>query len=209
MSTTGPSVKLPPISITATQLAPPKLRARSNSIVKVEEVGESQEEVLDQNLYANVNADWVNRKGLSLCSVFTCGSVEGFLIGKFCSDVEFSFVLLLNERCLDHPPFAHSHRQGRHRCNSRCNSRNKLDFCQPGIPSRTSYLFTLYLQRLTNHVDVIPNVPLGNRHSFPQRSARRSIRQSHSLGTNRRGCAIHPCKEVALLLPHSAVSVIS
>ena len=78
MSTTGPSVKLPPISITATQLAPPKLRARSNSIVKVEEVGESQEEVLDQNLYANVNADWVNRKGMFFVSVFIAHGPIGY-----------------------------------------------------------------------------------------------------------------------------------
>ena len=39
-------------------------RARSSSLVKVETVGEdSQEEGLDQSLYDNVNAEWVNRKG--------------------------------------------------------------------------------------------------------------------------------------------------
>lgn len=33
--------------------------------MKVEEVGErSQEEVLDQSAYANINAEWVNRKGI-------------------------------------------------------------------------------------------------------------------------------------------------
>ncbi|KAH9899501.1 Orm1 type endoplasmic reticulum protein [Cubamyces lactineus] len=39
-------------------------RERSSSIVKVEKVGEeSQEEALDQSVYDNVNAEWVNRKG--------------------------------------------------------------------------------------------------------------------------------------------------
>jgi hypothetical protein len=39
-------------------------RGRSSSIVKVETVGEdSQEEGLDQSVYDNVNAEWVNRKG--------------------------------------------------------------------------------------------------------------------------------------------------
>ncbi len=39
-------------------------RQRSSSIVKVETVGEnSQEEGLDQSVYDNVNAEWVNRKG--------------------------------------------------------------------------------------------------------------------------------------------------
>ncbi|KAI0080823.1 Orm1 type endoplasmic reticulum protein [Panus rudis PR-1116 ss-1] len=39
-------------------------RARSSSLVKVETVGQnSQEEDLDQSVYDNVNAEWVNRKG--------------------------------------------------------------------------------------------------------------------------------------------------
>lgn len=39
-------------------------RARSSSLVKVETVGRnSQEEDLDQSVYDNVNAEWVNRKG--------------------------------------------------------------------------------------------------------------------------------------------------
>ena len=40
------------------------MRARSNSIVKVEEVGNrSTEEVLDRSAFVNINADWVNAKG--------------------------------------------------------------------------------------------------------------------------------------------------
>ncbi|KAI0089195.1 Orm1 type endoplasmic reticulum protein [Irpex rosettiformis] len=39
-------------------------RTRSSSLVKVETVGEdNQEEGLDQSLYENMNAEWVNRKG--------------------------------------------------------------------------------------------------------------------------------------------------
>lgn len=39
-------------------------RQRSSSLLKVEKVGEnSQEEDLDENVYDNVNAEWVNRKG--------------------------------------------------------------------------------------------------------------------------------------------------
>ncbi|OBZ70207.1 hypothetical protein A0H81_09739 [Grifola frondosa] len=39
-------------------------RERSPSLLKVEKVGqESQEEALDQSVYDNVNAEWVNRKG--------------------------------------------------------------------------------------------------------------------------------------------------
>ena len=41
-------------------------RERSSSIVKVEKVGEeSQADVLDQSVYENLNAEWVNRKGTS------------------------------------------------------------------------------------------------------------------------------------------------
>lgn len=40
-------------------------RERSSSIVKIEKVGEeSQEEALDQGVYDNLNAEWVNRKGM-------------------------------------------------------------------------------------------------------------------------------------------------
>ena len=31
--------------------------------MKVEEVGEGQDQVLDQSGYANLNVEWVNRKG--------------------------------------------------------------------------------------------------------------------------------------------------
>ncbi|KAI0287096.1 Orm1 type endoplasmic reticulum protein, partial [Russula brevipes] len=38
-------------------------RARSSSFLKVEHVDTSNEEALDQAAYANINAEWVNRKG--------------------------------------------------------------------------------------------------------------------------------------------------
>ncbi|KAH9174514.1 Orm1 type endoplasmic reticulum protein [Lactarius sanguifluus] len=38
-------------------------RARSRSVLKVEHVDSSNEEALDQAAYANINAEWVNRKG--------------------------------------------------------------------------------------------------------------------------------------------------
>ena len=41
-----------------------RTRTRSGSLLKVEQVGEgSAEQDLDQNLYVNINADWVNMKG--------------------------------------------------------------------------------------------------------------------------------------------------
>lgn len=43
-----------------------KGRARSGSLVKVEEIKESLDDVLDQSVYSNVNQEWVNRKGQSI-----------------------------------------------------------------------------------------------------------------------------------------------
>ncbi|KAN0116007.1 Orm1 type endoplasmic reticulum protein [Russula decolorans] len=52
-----PNIKLPGVSLH------PHRRARSNSILKVEHVDSSNEVALDQAAYANINAEWVNRKG--------------------------------------------------------------------------------------------------------------------------------------------------
>ena len=43
-------------------------RARSRSVLKVEHVDSSNEETLDQAAYANINAEWVNRKGAQYCN---------------------------------------------------------------------------------------------------------------------------------------------
>ena len=65
---TSPTLSVPTLTIetSSSELKVRVGRTRSSSIVKVETVGEdSQEEGLDQNLYDNVNAEWVNRKGTS------------------------------------------------------------------------------------------------------------------------------------------------
>ncbi|KAJ7591443.1 Orm1 type endoplasmic reticulum protein [Mycena floridula] len=63
------AIQLPPISISSSG-SPMKPRARSASIVKVEQVGyRTTEEVLDQSAYANINANWVNSKGAWLIHV--------------------------------------------------------------------------------------------------------------------------------------------
>ncbi|GBE79859.1 Uncharacterized protein SCP_0210610 [Sparassis crispa] len=60
---TSPTLSVPTLDA-ASGLTARMTRSRSSSLVKVETVGEnSQEEALDQNLYENVNADWVNSKG--------------------------------------------------------------------------------------------------------------------------------------------------
>ncbi|KAJ2934284.1 hypothetical protein H1R20_g2812, partial [Candolleomyces eurysporus] len=75
------TVKLPPLNL-AEPPQPKALRSRgrSNSIVKVEHVGDRVEEVLDRNVYMNINADWVNAKGAWLIHVVL------ILCGKICID---------------------------------------------------------------------------------------------------------------------------
>ncbi|KAI0287609.1 Orm1 type endoplasmic reticulum protein [Russula brevipes] len=59
-----PSIKLPGLSLhTDSNNNPSPRRARSSSFLKVEHVDTSNEEALDQAAYANINAEWVNRKG--------------------------------------------------------------------------------------------------------------------------------------------------
>lgn len=48
-------------------------RRRSASLVKLDTVGSKTAEVIqDQNVYSNLNADWVNSKGPNLLSLFCC-----------------------------------------------------------------------------------------------------------------------------------------
>ncbi|THH33536.1 hypothetical protein EUX98_g699 [Antrodiella citrinella] len=66
----SPTLSVPHLSIStsssSSELKVRMGRARSSSIVKVESVGQdSQEQDLDQGVYDNVNAEWVNRKGAS------------------------------------------------------------------------------------------------------------------------------------------------
>jgi len=57
-----PNIKLPGLSLHPNK--PANTRRRKNSILKVEHVDSSNEEALDQAAYANINAEWVNRKGM-------------------------------------------------------------------------------------------------------------------------------------------------
>lgn len=58
-----PTIKLPQLSLPH-QNTSLKGRTRSGSIVKVEEVGGRVEEFLDRSAYVNINANWVNAKGM-------------------------------------------------------------------------------------------------------------------------------------------------
>lgn len=61
------SIKLPALDLSKSVSSPLRPRPRSASIVKVEEVGDrSVDEFLDRSAYANINADWVNAKGVCL-----------------------------------------------------------------------------------------------------------------------------------------------
>ena len=97
----SPTLSVPALSI---ETSPSELkvrvgRARSSSIVKVETVGEdSQEEGLDQNLYDNVNAEWVNRKGE--CSLFAVARRHLSLLWSQTPYPSF-------RRCMDYTPNSH------------------------------------------------------------------------------------------------------
>jgi len=62
-----PAISISPIahssSTSSNSAVKLKGRARSASLVKVEEIKESLDDVLDQSVYPNVNQEWVNRKG--------------------------------------------------------------------------------------------------------------------------------------------------
>jgi hypothetical protein len=59
-----PSIKLPGLSLHTNGKNTTQRRHRSPSLLKVEHVASSNEQALDQAAYANINAEWVNRKGL-------------------------------------------------------------------------------------------------------------------------------------------------
>ena len=86
-------VKLAPVHVAAAQSygngsqkgrtdAKGRGRGRKNSIVKVEEIDENAEQMLDQSLYTNMNVEWVNRKGMSFFSFLSSSCVHtGFCLG--------------------------------------------------------------------------------------------------------------------------------
>ncbi|KAK0444367.1 related to protein ORM2 [Armillaria ostoyae] len=68
MASRTTSVKLPTLDLS--KPSPMRVRGRSGSIVKVEQVGDrSAEDALDQSLFVNINANWVNAKGAWLIHV--------------------------------------------------------------------------------------------------------------------------------------------
>lgn len=68
----------PPITISPSKLSnTAKGRARSSSIVAVQEVGgDGAEEVLDQSVYRNRNSDWVDGKGTCSPAISMEGSLN-------------------------------------------------------------------------------------------------------------------------------------
>ncbi|KAF6762012.1 ORMDL family-domain-containing protein [Ephemerocybe angulata] len=74
------TIKLPVLNLAEPPKHHIRARGRSNSIVKVEHVGDRVEEVLDRNAYINRNADWVNAKGAWLIHLVL------IICGKICLD---------------------------------------------------------------------------------------------------------------------------
>jgi hypothetical protein len=112
------TVKLPPLNLAeAPKPSTLRSRGRSNSIVKVEHVGDRVEEVLDRNVYMNINADWVNAKGASLAMAFNVSGLNG-----------------LCNRCLANPCRAHPMWQNLHRHHPGDDPADKLDSGQSHVP---------------------------------------------------------------------------
>ena len=111
------SIKLPALNISP----PPrgfraiKTRGRSGSIVKVEQVGDrSTEDALDRSAYVNINADWVNAKGVHEPMLYSL----------------LKFSLLRFSRCMANPRRTHHLRQDHYRHRARDDTTNKLDIGQ-------------------------------------------------------------------------------
>lgn len=125
----SPTLNVPHLSIetspSTAELRVRMGRARSSSLLKVETVGQNgQEEDLDQNLYENVNAEWVNRKGqLSFVATRSLSS--------------FDLACVIN-RCMAHSPSPHLCRQNRHRHNSWNETGSELDTSKLAISWGTS-----------------------------------------------------------------------
>jgi hypothetical protein len=127
-----------------------KGRARSSSIVKVEEVGNrSTEDALDRSAYANINADWVNAKGR--------------LTEKL---VPAHTPTLFYRRSVAHPRRSYNMRQNHRRHRPRHDPTNKLDTSQLIIPRRTWSYDHSVLSLNQRHTVVIFNVPLGHGDTF-------------------------------------------
>ena len=113
---TPPTIKLPHLSLPH-QTTALKGRKRSGSIVKVEEVGGRVEELLDRSTYVNINANWVNAKGV-------------------CAFERFDFLCAQTScyRRMVNPRRPRLHGQDHHRHHPRHDAANQLDSYQPVIP---------------------------------------------------------------------------
>jgi len=165
------TIKLPALDLSSTKSGHPlKSRARSGSIVKVEEVGDrSIDEVLDRGAYVNINADWVNAKGAS--PTFTSRTR----------------VQPNPSRCVADPRRPHHPWENNHRHYPRNDTTNQLDISElviPGCMLATFLLLIPWLISLCISTALISYVPLGNRYSLRKRSTWRCIRRFDAMGTN-------------------------
>jgi hypothetical protein len=165
------AIKLPALDLSSVKSTPPlRARARSSSIVKVEEVGDrSIDEVLDRGAYVNINADWVNAKGTS-----------PWFLSHICSQP-------IPSRCVADPRRSHHSWKNNHRHCPRDDPTNQLDTSKPAVPSRMPATLSLgAVANLILHVPaLVSHVSLGNWHSLRKRPTWRRIRRFDVMGANR------------------------
>lgn len=135
-----------------------KSRRRRSSSLLYQEPQESMEHLSDQSAIPNLNANWVNAKGM-LAKSFPAQTLEQPNQQGTWADHCFGY------RCLGDPYRPH---------------RRSQNFLQhyPGHPTR--HLLVPHQHHV--HVRVLPDVPLGPRHPF--RVQCRSIRQPQHVGTD-------------------------
>lgn len=108
----------------------PTHRRRASSIVLVQKIEQSQEELLDQSAGFNANADWVNYKG-----EFEARSREDSCQTKRHQQSSHMLTIdqshgLYTRRRLDHPYRPHTSWKGTVGRDSWRSSRSELDYCQ-------------------------------------------------------------------------------
>ena len=147
-------------------------RTRSGSLLTVEKVGEgSAEQDLDRNLYANINADWVNMKGGYASSTVPTGHIG-----------LFSF-----SRRLARPPRARVLWKGCGRYYPRNEPGDQLDANQSSLPARESRTPTALAARATlirRYAGLILGFPLGHGNSIPIRPAWWRLRRHDAVGAD-------------------------
>ena len=175
LTPTLPTMSLPLVA-SSTSSPPrraPMSRARSVSLVKVEDVGESPDEQVDQSAYGNnYNADWVNHKGPRrplFSRIMLTRHFSGAWLMHPC-------LVLLVKLSLDTLPgmtqqFSWTFvNLGYLMVSPSAAAQSRTNFGQFVHPARA---------------DILPHVPLGNGHPIPGEHAQRRVRRPHSLGANR------------------------